>query len=69
MTISDDSPASGKDIRACGFKEKFDLLILGCRDHDGEIEFNPAPQHVLTPGMTLVVMGEVQNVSRAREAF
>jgi voltage-gated potassium channel len=69
LTISKDSPASGKDIRACGFKEKFDLLILGCRDHDGEIEFNPAPQHVLTPGMTLVVMGEVQNVSRAREAF
>ena len=69
LTISEDSPASGKDIRACGFREKFGLLILGYKDRDGEIEFNPKPQHVLTPGMTLVVMGEVQDVSRAREAF
>ncbi|MBW2410047.1 MAG: potassium channel protein [Deltaproteobacteria bacterium] len=69
LTISEDSPASGKDIRACGFKEEFGLLILGYKDRDGDIEFNPMPHHVLTPGMTLVVMGEVQDVSRAREAF
>jgi voltage-gated potassium channel len=69
LTISEDSPASGKDIRACGFREKFGLLILGFKDQNGEIEFNPAPQHVLTPGITLVVMGEVQNVLKAREAF
>jgi voltage-gated potassium channel len=69
MTISEDSPAIGKDIRTCGFREKFGLLILGFKNRDGDIEFNPAPQHVLAPGMTLVVMGEVQDVSRARQAF
>ena len=69
LMISEDSPASGKDIRACGFREKFGLLILGYKDRDGEIEFNPAPQQILTPGMTLIVMGEVHEVSRAREIF
>jgi hypothetical protein len=33
------------------------------------VEFNPEPQHVLAPGRSLVVMGEVQNVSKAREAL
>jgi voltage-gated potassium channel len=69
LTISEDSPASGKDIRACGFRQKFGLLILGFKDREGEIEFNPAPQHVLSAGETLVVMGEVENILKAREAF
>ena len=69
LTISENSPASGQDIRGCGLKDKYGLLVLGFKDRDGEIEFNPAPHHLLTPGMTLVVMGEVEDVLKAREAF
>jgi voltage-gated potassium channel len=69
LTISENSPASGQDIRGCGLKEKYGLLVLGFKDRDGEIEFNPEPHRVLTPGMTLVVMGEVEDVLKAREAF
>jgi K+/H+ antiporter YhaU regulatory subunit KhtT len=48
---------------------RFLLLVLAARHDNGEIEFNPQPTQVLTPGMTLIVMGEVDNIARARKAF
>jgi voltage-gated potassium channel len=69
LTITENSAVCGKDIRACGLKEKYGLLVLGSRGIDGQIKFNPAPAQVLNPGMTLIVMGDVEDVSRAKEAF
>ena len=69
LIITENSAVCGKDIRGCGLKEKYGLLVLGSRGIDGQIEFNPAPAQVLNPGMTLIVMGDVEDVSRAKEAF
>jgi voltage-gated potassium channel len=69
ILISENSPACGKDLRQCGIKEKYGLLILGARDPDNDIEFNPPPNQILKSGTTLIVMGRVEDISKARQAF
>ncbi len=45
------------------------LVILGAKQKAGEIEFNPSHSQVFTEGMTLIVMGEVDDITRAKKAF
>lgn len=58
----------GRTLRDSGFKEKYNLLVMAVKNGDGEIEFNPAPSKMLTNGQTLIVMGEVKNITRAKHA-
>ncbi|PQP35806.1 potassium channel protein [Desulfobacteraceae bacterium SEEP-SAG9] len=69
IRISENSSVSGKKIGESGLKEKLGLLILGMKQIDGEIEFNPSPSQVLKEGATLIVMGAVENITRAKKAF
>jgi voltage-gated potassium channel len=52
-----------------GLKDKFGLLVLGAKLPAQEIEFNPNPSMMLKAGMALIVMGEVDNIDRAKKAF
>ncbi len=69
LTISENSPICGKDIRACGLREKYGLLVLASRDLDGEIEFNPPASQVLKTGTTIIVLGNVEEINKAGEAL
>jgi len=69
IAISEKSSFVGKKISESGIKDKFGLLILGSKQKAGEIEFNPAPSQVFTEGMILIVMGEVDDIARAKKAF
>lgn len=69
ITISGKSVALEKKISESGIKDKFDLLILGARQRGGEIEFNPSPSMVLKEGITLIVMGDVDNIARAKKTL
>jgi hypothetical protein len=42
---------------------------LGARQKSSEIEFNPPPDQTLTEGMTLIVMGDVDDIAKARSVF
>jgi len=47
--------------------EKFNLLAMAVKNGDGEIEFNPSPPPMmLANGLTLIVMGDVENAARAK---
>ena len=69
ITVSENSGYVGKNIDESGIKDKFDLLILGAKHHSQEIEFNPSPLQILKEGMTLIVMGEVDNIAKARNSM
>jgi len=69
VTVSKDSHFKGKKIEKSGFTQKFDLLILGARQPEAEIEFNPSPSTILEEGLTLIVMGEVLNIANAKKEF
>jgi K+/H+ antiporter YhaU regulatory subunit KhtT len=42
---------------------------LGAKNNADEIEFNPAPTQILTAGTTLIVMGAVGQIAKAKDAF
>ena len=69
LTVSEKSKFNEKEIRECGLDERYGLLVLGAKAQAQEIEFNPAPSQKLTAGTTLIVMGAVGQISRAKDAF
>ncbi len=69
ILVSENSPAVDKTLIEAGLKDKFGLLVLGARHQKGEIEFNPSATQRLTAGMTLIVMGDVDDIARARKSF
>lgn len=69
VDITKGSEMDGKRIAESGIRDRFDLLVLGSRPRNGDIEFNPPATKTLQSGMALIVMGEVENIRRAREVF
>ena len=69
LIVSENSALAGKNIGESGIKNKYNVLTLGIRHNNQEIEFNPSPSSVLKEGMALIVMGEVDNIARARNIF
>jgi voltage-gated potassium channel len=69
VTVSPASIYKGKTIAESGFKEKFGLLIMGARHPGKDIQFNPSPSIILEEGMTLIVMGDVESIVKARKVF
>jgi voltage-gated potassium channel len=69
IVITKTSGVLGKKIIQSGLKDKFDLLILGAKSPDGRIEFNPSPSRTIAEGMTLIVMGSIENIEKVRKSF
>lgn len=69
LTVSENSNFNAKEIRECGLKERYGLLVLGVKSESNEIEFNPAPNQVLTAGTTLIIMGAVGQIAKVKDLF
>ncbi len=69
IQISKQSPVIEKKISQSGLRDKYDLLVLGIKRPGREMEFNPSPLNILEEGMILVVIGDVDNITKARAAF
>ena len=69
IIVSENSSFAGKNLHESGLKAKFNLLVLAAKHNTGEIEFNPPASQVLTAGMTLITMGDADDIARARKAF
>lgn len=69
LCIDESSFVTGKTIMKSGLRDDFNLLVLGVRRRDGEFEFRPPSSFVFEEGMTVIVMGDFDNIDRAREAL
>jgi voltage-gated potassium channel len=68
IAVSEGSPWMGKKLRETDLHERFDLLALAVRRQDGKLQYNPSAETTLASGDVLVVLGEVANTWKAREA-
>ncbi|MFC1823819.1 potassium channel family protein [Thermodesulfobacteriota bacterium] len=67
LTVTNGSNIDGKTLKGSGLREKFDILVLASRDPgQTDIQFNPPVSKTLTEGTTLMVMGDVENIAKAR---
>ena len=69
IAISEQSRLADLPLLDCGLKDRFGLLVVAAHTDGDDIVFNPPPQLQLKAGMTLIVMGTVENIARARKAF
>ena len=69
IAVTDNSPLAGKTIMKSGLRDQFNLLLLGVRRQNDEFEFRPPSSFVLEAGMTLIVMGDIENIDMARAAL
>lgn len=69
ISIAEQSPLLEKNIMDAGLKQEFDLLVLGIKNNNKQIEFNPDSKRVLASGETLIVMGEIENITRVRHKY
>jgi voltage-gated potassium channel len=69
LTVSENSRYNAKAIRECGLEERYGLLVLGAKSKSNEIEFKPAPTQILATGTTLIVMGAVGQIAKAKNSF
>lgn len=67
ITIPENSEFIGKTIQEIKLRDKFGLLVLGMRDNNQEIEFNPDSSTVLKHETTLIVMGDVNDYTKAKK--
>jgi voltage-gated potassium channel len=67
IAVNGGSPLAGKPILQSGLRDQFNLLLLGVRHKDGDFEYRPPSSFVMEAGMTLIVLGDIDNINRARE--
>jgi voltage-gated potassium channel len=67
IAVNGGSPLAGKPILQSGLRDQFNLLLLGVRHKGGDFEYRPPSSFVMEAGMTLIVLGDIDNINRARE--
>jgi voltage-gated potassium channel len=68
IAIGEKSSWAGKSIHETEIHRRFELLALAVRTAAGAMEYNPHGDTVLHAGDVLIVMGDVNQVWKAREA-
>lgn len=58
---------AGKTLRTIPVRERTNLLVLALHETDGQYVYNPAPDHVVNPGVQFIVIGEHSNVDKLRD--
>jgi voltage-gated potassium channel len=68
ITVVEGSPWIGKKLKELDLHGRYELLPLAIRKPDGDMKFNPRDNTLLASGDVLVVMGDVANAWKARDA-
>lgn len=68
LTVTEGGTAVGRQLKDSGLG-RYNLLVLGAQESDHEIEFNPDPSMRLNSGMTLIVMGDMEDIAKAKRMF
>ncbi len=68
VALPEGSPWAGKTLQETDLHRRFELLALALRKPDGRMKYNPQGNDLLGDGDVLVVLGEMSNTWKAREA-
>ncbi len=69
IKINGNSSYVGIKLEDIGLQKKFNLLILGARIGKEEILFNPGNAFIIQANTILIVMGEMDNIAKAKKMF
>ncbi|MFO7964958.1 MAG: potassium channel protein [Desulfobacterales bacterium] len=56
------SPLANVTLKDSGIRQNFHLIIIAIKKAQGDMMFNPPPEAVITPGDTVIAVGEDDNL-------
>lgn len=69
ITLPASCAVVGAKLRDTAIREATDALVIALRTPEGSFLYNPSPNHVLTEGMTLVVLAHALDAKRLRSGI
>ena len=66
IQIPSSSTLVGQTLATSKIKERFNLLVVGFKDEQGEFHFNPSSNDNILAGATLLIMGDVEDINRMK---
>ncbi len=64
--VSKKSTLVGSTLSDSNIKENFNLLVVGIKNRQGDLRFNPSPQDTINDEDTLLVIGQVDDINRMK---
>lgn len=69
VKIPDGTPLAGAQLRHAGIRDATNALVLAMRDPQGGYHFNPGPDFIVQPGMTMIVLAHMEEVLHLRQGI
>jgi voltage-gated potassium channel len=66
--VGEDSQLNTLTLVDSGIRQEMDIIIIGIKQKDGEMLFNPSPQTKIQTGDILIGMGRNNDSGRLRKA-
>lgn len=64
ITIAADSELAGKSLVDSGVRQSMGIIIVGIKQVDGQMTFNPPSHKIIEPHSVLIILGERQAISQ-----
>ena len=64
IRIAADSVLAGKNLINSGIRQSMGIIIVGIKESDGKMTFNPPPEKNIEPNSVLIILGERPAISR-----
>ncbi len=62
IPVTEKSSLAGLMLKDSGIRQRFNLIIIAIKKPDGKMLFNPSFEAVITPGDTMITVGEDDNL-------
>jgi voltage-gated potassium channel len=69
ITVGEDSPLKNLSLVESGIRREMDVIVIGIKQKDGAMIFNPSSQTNVMAGDTLIAMGRNKDLDRLREVL
>jgi voltage-gated potassium channel len=67
IAISADSVLAGKSLVDSGVRQSMGIIIVGIKQTDGQMIFNPPPGKVIEPDSVLIILGQRKSISQLEQ--
>ncbi len=64
IAIDAGSDLAGKTLVNSGIRRNMGIIIVGIKQTDGQMIFNPPPDKVIDPGSVLIILGKRQSINQ-----
>jgi voltage-gated potassium channel len=69
ITVGEDSPLNNLTLVDSGIRQDMDIIIIGIKQKDGTMIFNPSSQTKIKGGDILIAMGRNRDLERLRRVL